>query len=45
MARGGVLDRFHRPGGRGFELSFFPGGWELTDTSEEATNDLSRIPF
>ena len=39
MPRGGVLARFYRPGGRGFELSFcpevLPGGWsglELTDT-------------
>ena len=26
MPGGGVLARFYRPGGRGFELSFFLGG-------------------
>ena len=26
MLQGGVLARFYRPGDRGFELSFCPGG-------------------
>ena len=29
MPRGGVLARFHRPGGGGFELLFCPGGGEF----------------